>query len=168
MIRRMISGTVLLLVVVMLCLGSSSAIPSRAEEGPHPFPVVFPAAEDVPQAPQVILAIAIDAGYNHSCLINIYNQVFCWGANDYGQLGNGSTGYVSRPLRVAGLAEGAVAISAGGQHSCVLTTLGAAKCRGAGTFGQLGDDKWQSSPVPIAVSGLNNGVRDISAGYQHT
>ena len=157
-----------IIMLVALCLGDVSIRPVTAANGPQPFPVFFPAAEDSPLDPQVILAIAIDAGYNHSCLINIFNQVFCWGNNDYGQLGDGTTSSSRAPMRVIGLSEGAVMISAGYRHSCAITPAGAAKCWGAGGSGQLGDNRWTDSKKPVTVSGLTTDTVDISAGYLHT
>ena len=52
-------------------------------------------------------------------------EVLAWGINDYGQLGNGTTFYETRPSRVVGLESVAVSdIAAGGWHSLAITTEG--------------------------------------------
>ena len=54
-------------------------------------------------------------------------EVFAWGINDFGQLGNGSTFYATAPAMVEGLATTPVAdIAAGGWHSLAITTEGGA------------------------------------------
>ncbi len=54
-------------------------------------------------------------------------EVFAWGINDYGQLGDGSTSYATSPVKVVGLENLAIAdVSAGGWHSLALTADGGA------------------------------------------
>jgi hypothetical protein len=50
--------------------------------------------------------------------------------------------------------SGAAAISAGGLHSCAVTMDGAAKCWGAGWFGQLGNGAEVNQPRAVDVVGL--------------
>ena len=83
----------------------------------------------------------------------------CWGANDSGQLGDGTTTGRLVPVPVTGLATGVAAIAAGGDHTCVVTTAGGVKCWGANEHGQLGDRTTTDRPAPVDVSGLAIGVR---------
>lgn len=90
-------------------------------------------------------AIAITVGFSHACAILADHSVKCWGANDGGQLGIGSTAAVGdQPGEVAALAavdlgagRTAVAIDAG-THTCVVLDNGAVKCWGRNSYGELG------------------------------
>ena len=117
---------------------------------------------------------AISAGGNHTCAI-ADGKAYCWGWNDYGQLGNNTTNdstapvavYTTRPL--AG--KTITAISAGQGHSCAVAD-GNAYCWGSNNIGQLGTGTTSSSScsVPVDTSGELAGktVTFISAGYDHT
>jgi alpha-tubulin suppressor-like RCC1 family protein len=107
-------------------------------------------------------------GWDHSCALATGGGVQCWGANDDGELGNGTTTASNFPVPVAGLASGVAAIAAGGNHSCALTTGGAVLCWGRNAQGQLGDGTTTASSVPVAVTGLSTGVAAIAAGGNHS
>lgn len=110
-------------------------------------------------------ATGISAGGLHTCAVTGAGAAKCWGNNDFGQLGDGSTAGSSTPVAVSGLASGVAAVSAGYLHSCAVTTAGAAKCWGFGRWGQLGDGMMaESSSIPVDVSGLGSGVAAINAG----
>jgi alpha-tubulin suppressor-like RCC1 family protein len=117
------------------------------------------------------------AGY-HTCAVTAVGGVDCWGNNAQGQLGNNSTTLSSTPVQVegpggSGFLTGAVAASAGYQHSCALTAPGAVYCWGANGQGQLGTSSTTASYVPVQVdgpggSGYLSGIAAVSAGYEHT
>ncbi len=119
----------------------------------------------------------ISAGGNHSCAITTAEVAYCWGANDVGQLGSGSTLTTVVPVQVAGGAQGGDVltgvseITAGYFHTCALTRseTSNAYCWGLNANGQLGndDDRNLARDVPLSVTGLSD-VSDISAGYRHT
>lgn len=77
----------------------------------------------------------------------------CWGSNNQGQLGNGTTTDSPTPVAVTGLTD-ASTISAGREHSCATTTAGGARCWGLNTSGELGTGKSEFSAVPVEVVGL--------------
>jgi alpha-tubulin suppressor-like RCC1 family protein len=112
--------------------------------------------------------IAIAAGSNYTCALTSSGEVKCWGQNDYGQLGDGTTTNSSIPVDVIGLKNGIVAITAGGSHSCALTSSGEVKCWGWNSNGQLGNQSDTDSSVPVNIIGFSSGVISLSAGDMHT
>ena len=90
-------------------------------------------------------AVAITAGETHTCAILDDGSVRCWGNNAYGQLGYGNTNDVgttpTTTPNTAGpvdLGQKAIAISAGGNHTCALLADQSVDCWGSGDFGELG------------------------------
>ena len=83
--------------------------------------------------------------------------VKCWGANAYGQLGDGTTIERHTPVDVSGLTSGVGSIAAGLYHTCAVTTGGGAKCWGYNTYGRVGDNTTTHRSTPVNVSGLTSG-----------
>jgi hypothetical protein len=118
----------------------------------------------------------VSTGSDGACVLDRAGRAFCWGDNDYGELGDGATDYSSVPVAVevsGALAGHALAqISAGYQDTCGLSRAGRAYCWGDDFFGELGDNGAASggfSPVPVAVdsTGALAGTRltQLSAGW---
>ena len=87
--------------------------------------------------------IQLSAGGEHSCAFDSNNQVYCWGYNYYGQLGNGNTtnSYIPVGIDASGALAGKVVaqIYSGYEHSCALDSNSQAYCWGSGLSGQLGE-----------------------------
>jgi alpha-tubulin suppressor-like RCC1 family protein/cytoskeletal protein CcmA (bactofilin family) len=105
-------------------------------------------------------------GYHHTCALLTSGSVRCWGLNDSGALGDGSTASSTSPTLVSGLSN-ATLVASGAEHSCALRSGGAVVCWGAGYYGQLGQGSTSSSTTPTAVLGLSDAAH-LSAGTDHT
>ena len=117
---------------------------------------------------------AVSAGDNHSCGVTTAGAAYCWGANRFGQLGDGTETTSDVPVAVTG-GHTFQSVSAGDDHSCGVTTAGAAYCWGANRFGQLGDGtdrrslpvRLTISNVPVAVTGGHT-FQSVSAGLVYS
>jgi alpha-tubulin suppressor-like RCC1 family protein len=112
--------------------------------------------------------VAIAAGNLHTCALIVSGGVKCWGSNEFGQLGNGTTADSAAPVEVKGLSKGVRGIAAGGGHTCALNGDGGLKCWGSNKYGQLGDGTLENRSAPVDVNGLNRDVNTVSAGAFHT
>ncbi len=99
----------------------------------------------------------ITAGPSHTCAINPSGALYCWGANEFGELGNGPTPATpilgSNPLPVtfdtpqpiANMAAGMVMVSAWNSGTCAIDATGATYCWGEDRYGQLGNGSMLST-----------------------
>src|SRR5207245_1486985 len=103
-----------------------------------------------------------------TCGLTSAGWVKCWGANYYGQIGDGMQTNRSTPADASERRRGVIAIAAGGSHSCALTSAGGVKCWGCNAWGQVGDGTTTNRSTPVDVSGLASGVSAIAVGGLHT
>lgn len=115
-------------------------------------------------------AMTIAAGARHSCAVLVGGEVYCWGFNFAGQLGNGEQGEDanrSAPVAVSSL-DGVSALALGTRHSCALRQ-GAVLCWGANGSGQLGHDRdTLAQPLAAPVDGLDSGFLALGLGEEHS
>lgn len=128
---------------------------------PTPVPVSLPAG---------VTALAVAAGGGHSLALGSDGELYAWGDNSRGQIGDGSTLQRTAPVQVslpAGVS--ALAIAAGNGHSLAMGSDGTLYAWGNNDSGQLGDGSTQQRPTPVRVS-LPVGVSalSVSAGRAHS
>lgn len=129
-------------------------------------PIAFSPRQNV--ASVMAGAAQISSGDMDTCAVTFAGALKCWGANGYGQLGDGTTITQSVPVDVLGLSSGVSEVSAGWYHTCALMGYGSVKCWGWNAWGQVGDGSHGNSySSPVNVSGLS-GVVQVSAGAEHT
>jgi hypothetical protein len=87
----------------------------------------------------------VAVGDGHSCALLAGGSIECWGANTVGELGDGkgdTADYV--PVAVVGISN-AIAVTAGGTHTCAMLSDGSVECWGSNDYGELGD----GSQIPL-------------------
>ncbi len=124
---------------------------------------------------------AIAAGFEHSIALDANGNVYAWGSNSYGQLGDNTTENRSTPVRVVssdgkGTLSGIIAIAAGVVHTIALDVGGNVWAWGSNFYGQLGigtfgPDDLESTPVQVkgpGSEGYLSNIIIIATGGSHS
>ncbi len=132
--------------------GQLGADPSVAIPTPQAIPFTWPA-----RVTQLV------AGAAHACALLQNDEVYCWGGNYAGQLGDGTDQHRTTPARVP--LPATTRIAGGLFHTCALGADTNVRCWGGNPDGQLGDQSTthRTSPVVVAL-----GVAELGAGDAHT
>ena len=132
------------------------------------------ANQDTPQPvnglPPSFDAIQVAASYSSACASN-ETHAWCWGYNQYGQLGDGTTtsqdSGANDPVIGSGTFDAPIAdLQCGGHHCCMLLASGNMSCWGYNNYGQLGDGMTTNQNKPVVVAGLDGAIALMSVGYQ--
>ncbi len=83
-------------------------------------------------------ATQIASGSSHTCVALSGGGVRCWGANDWGQLGQGDTTVRNGPAPTISFSSPVKALVAGGSETCAVLENGSVRCWGANGSGALG------------------------------
>jgi alpha-tubulin suppressor-like RCC1 family protein len=105
------------------------------------------------QVPGLSGVASISAGDSYACAVLASQTAVCWGDNEDGNLGNGTTALSAAPVPVMGLTN-VTGIAAGSTHTCAQVADGSFYCWGNNQSGQLGDGTTLSSSVPVKVTAL--------------
>jgi Alpha-tubulin suppressor and related RCC1 domain-containing proteins len=105
--------------------------------------------------------VTLGAGAGFTCALSSRGQVFCWGRNDLGQLGRGTSDTLPHPepLRVA-LDVAATALAVGYDHACATTGDGTAYC--------WGDDRLLESGSPSRGEQCVEALRPVACRRRPT
>ncbi|MCK5161779.1 MAG: hypothetical protein KAQ99_09425, partial [Candidatus Aureabacteria bacterium] len=119
------------------------------------------------QVAQLNDVTAITAGRYHNLALRSDKTVYAWGANSFGQLGNGTTDGSDVPIPVPGLTD-IIALATKNNHNLALDSSGNVWAWGDNTYGQIGNGEFGGFvPTPIQISGLIN-IAAIAAGDGHS
>ncbi len=114
----------------------------------------------------------VAVGAIHSCAIVSSGEVYCWGDDAYGELGDGATATMSWvPVKAA--VSNVTQLALGGEefnysHTCALTSAGAVFCWGSNDVGQIGNNNASATPVLTPYEVFASGITAIAAGAAHT
>ncbi|MBI4897804.1 MAG: hypothetical protein HY827_05495 [Actinobacteria bacterium] len=117
---------------------------------------------------------SIGAGAASTCAMNTAGTVYCWGSNQYGQLGTNFNSGTTNPNPTPSTVElGATAkqLTAGFGHTCVTADTGTAMCFGENAYGELGTTNNNTTsnpnPAPAPIS-MGATATAVTAGIDHT
>lgn len=115
----------------------------------------------------------VTAGRRHTCANSEGGVItYCWGANEHGQLGTGSSGaQSSTPLRQqVGVVSSVSDMGLGENHSCAVGAGGTLWCWGLNDRGQLGEGTINDRALPTEVTRMSGitGVFGVGVGSAHT
>lgn len=112
--------------------------------------------------------VAVQLGAFHSCAMNQFGAVFCWGSAQGGRLGDGTMSDKLVPTPVSGLGQGAaIAIAAGDTGACALSRSGELRCWGENLHGEVGDGTKSPRTTPVLLGDLGTSVIDVAFGGDH-
>jgi len=104
--------------------------------------------------PLSVARVPVSGGADNTCGVTMGGAAYCWGYNNRGQLGGGTTTDTTSPAAVGGgLSFAAVGAAVGGPSRCGVTTAGVAYCWGSNVYGALGDGTTSNQTSPVAVAG---------------
>jgi alpha-tubulin suppressor-like RCC1 family protein len=116
-----------------------------------------------------VYPVSVSLGPQHSCALASNGAIWCWGADDVGQLGDYGEHAAYAPRPVAGV-ETALALAVGGDFSCVILPTTGARCWGKNDRGQGGHgiDRPFMTPSCVTTSGDSVlGVASLALGGAH-
>ena len=112
--------------------------------------------------------VSLAAGDYHSLALTEGGDIYSWGENVHGQLGDGSTNHSEFPQLIKGIPGKVIGITAGSHHSLAVLENGMVFGFGENTFGQLGDETKTDKTHPQLIESIPAKVVGIAAGAIHT
>ena len=114
-------------------------------------------------------AMQVSTGYYHSCGIFEDMNTYCWGYNQYGQLGTGDQTIRNRPILIQSPEnQHFTDLSLGEDHTCGILENGSVYCWGKNNYGQLGDGSTTNNLTPVFTKlPIGSKAVAISSGFNH-
>jgi alpha-tubulin suppressor-like RCC1 family protein len=109
-----------------------------------------------------------DGGYGHSCGVRKNGKLYCWGSDNFGQVGDGDNPTEAAAPRRIGTFEDWANVSALNSHTCGTRRNGKLYCWGYDTFGQIGDGGDNVNALAPLRIGTFEDWTTVSAGNTHT
>ncbi len=98
-------------------------------------------------------ARSLSTGLFNTCVALESGRVYCWGDNQYGQLGNNDIADSTVPVQVSNISNASL-VRIGSAHACALLTDQTVQCWGYNASGQLGNGTTVGSRIPVSVVNL--------------
>ena len=112
--------------------------------------------------------ISVTAAWNHTCALSQQGDVYCWGRNEFGQLGVATPPEGTLPTLVESLPGGMTTLAAGGQRTCALDSAGKVWCWGNNEYDALGMGMIGEISFPVGVPELEGNTTAVAVGDFHT
>lgn len=106
--------------------------------------------------------------YDDSAVITESGKLYTFGYNNYGQLGDGTTGTKTIPTLITIPGETIKTVALGKSHSAVVTESGKLYTFGFNNHGQLGDGTEVDKKTPILITIPGETIKDVACGNMHT
>jgi alpha-tubulin suppressor-like RCC1 family protein len=113
--------------------------------------------------------VSLTAGSYHTCGLRVDDTAWCWGWNEWGVFGDGTTSLIASTPQWGGGNGNWISLSADTWHTCGIRVGGTAWCWGDDSNGKLGNgtNVRVAIPTPQQVGG-NSDWTSLSAGGSHT
>jgi alpha-tubulin suppressor-like RCC1 family protein len=108
----------------------------------------------------------VGVGWTHACGVLSAGSLWCWGGNNYGQLGRGNTNTYTNPVEVLASSD-LVSLGLGNNHGCAVRGNGTLWCWGVNVDGQLGIGRTSAHSVPVQA-GVESTWALVRGGGWHT
>ena len=105
---------------------------------------------------------AVSVGDGQACGLNTAGSAYCWGWNHYGQLGTGDQTDRAQPAHVAEGLTFSIVSPGADDHTCGLTTTGAAYCWGFNREGQLGASSTDNCTLPLSGNAVACSLKPLA------
>ena len=130
-------------------------VPDTESDQFRPQKVIF--QDNANSYKKEVFVRAASAGYRHTCFLDEKGRVFSCGNNDNGQLGLATRSVQQQPLQIDNFEHGAAQVSAGKDHTLILTDTGLVYACGSNSEGQLGfHSEHKSSITPTLVEDISH------------